>query len=244
VQLTPGARVTVAFNPDEDESDGAERGRLVVATGVAGVRVTVDGRSRGIYRKPISLPAGSHVVGLSHPDYEPLERSVDIRTSGDTELTVPLRPSEATRKATAAREGSRKTWANAAIITGASVAAVSAALIIWGQSQLPGANDKLAQVQQDAAPGGGGACDNDLTSRLCREKLTAAQDDVDKYRDLRLAGIIGASAGVALVGVGVVLRMMRPAPIDKGPDEALLGPLEPTLYASPTGATLGLRGRF
>jgi hypothetical protein len=243
VDLTPGARITVAFNPDEDESDSAEHGRLVVTAGAAGVRVTVDGHSRGIYRKPLSLPAGPHVIGLSHPDFEPVERNVDIRANGDTELNVSLRPSKTVRKAEAARESSRKSWATAAIITGAAVAVVSGGLIIWGQSQLPGANDKLARVQKDAAPGGGGTCDNDLTSRLCREKLASAQNDVDKYRNLRLAGIIGASAGVALVGVGIVLRLVRPAPIDKDP-EVSLGQLEPTFSVGPTGATLGLLGRF
>lgn len=247
VQLAPGARVTVAFNPDEDESDGAERGRLVVAAGVPGVRVTIDGRARGVYRKPISVPVGSHVVGLAHPDFEPVEQKVDIRANGDTELNVSLRPSKAVRKAEAARQGSRKSWATAAIITGAVVAAGSTALIVWGQSQLPGANDKLSLVQKDAVPGSGGGCDpaglNELTARLCREQMASAQDAVDKYRNLRLAGIIGASAGVVLVGVGVALHVIRPAAAEKQPDEALLG-LEPMFYAGPDGATLGLHGRF
>ena len=245
VELTPGTRVTVAFNPDEDESDSADRGRLVVMVGVAGVRVTVDGRSHGVYRKPISLPAGPHLIGLTHPDFESLERKVDISASGNTELNVSLQPSKVTRKAEASRENTRKSWATAAIITGAVVAAGSAGLLVWGQSQLPAANDKLSLVQKDAVPNGGGDCDpsraNELTARLCREKMTSAQNDVDKYRNLRLVGIIGTSAGVALVGVGIVLRLTHPAPAEKDAEEAQL---EPVFSAGPYGATLGLRGRF
>lgn len=247
VNLGVGARVTVAFNPDEDESDSAERGRLVVAAGVPGVRVTINGRSRGVYRKPISLPAGAHMVELTHPDYESIERKVDVPANGQTELEVTLRPSKVLRAAEAAQLESRKNWATAAIVTGAVVAAGSAGLIVWGQSQLPGANDKLSLVQKEASPGG--ECDpvrlNEKSARLCQEKLAGAQSDVDKYSNLRLGGIIGASAGVALVGVGLYLWLSQPTPTpDKSSDEASLGGIMPVFFADPTGATLGLRGRF
>jgi hypothetical protein len=249
VTLTPGARVTVAFNPDEDESDSADRGRLVIAAGVPGVRVTVDGRARGVYKKPISLPAGPHVVGITHPDYEPVEKKVDVSANGETELSVSLRPGKTIRAKEADQENTRKGWATAAIVTGAVIAAGSTGLIIWGQSQLPAANDKLSLVQKDAAPGG--QCDpahlNVVTARTCQESMASAQDDVDKYKSLRLGGIIGASAGVVLVGVGVALWLTHPAaaPGDKAPeDEAMLGPFMPVVFADPTGATFGLRGRF
>jgi hypothetical protein len=250
VELAPSVGITVAFNPDEDKGEGVDRGRLVLTAGVPGVRVTVDGRSRGVYQKPISLPTGSHVIGLSHPGYEWLEREVDIGANGDTELKVSLRPSKLTLRAEAARESSRKGWGTATIITGAVTAAISAGLIAWGQSQLPAANDRLSSVQRNAAPGSGRECDparlNELTSRLCREKMASAQDDADRYRSLRLAGIIGASAGVVLVGVGIALRLTSPAPAEKEkePEEARLGRFEPLFFAGPGGATVGLRGRF
>lgn len=246
VTLTPGARITVAFNPDEDESDGADRGRLVVDAGVTGVRITIDGRARGVYSKPISLPAGPHLVGVTHPDYEPIEREVDVQANGDTDLGVTLRPSKTVRAAAAAQANTRKNWATAAIVTGAVVAAGSTGLIVWGQSKLPSANDRLSLVQKEAAPGG--ECDpttlNIISAKYCQEKMAGAQSDVDKYRNLRLGGIIGASAGVALVGVGVVLWLTHPAAEEKASEEALLGPLEPVFFADPTGATMGLRGRF
>jgi hypothetical protein len=249
VNLTAGARVTVAFNPDEDDSDSADRGRLVIAAGVPGVRITVDGRARGVYKKPISLPAGPHVVGITHPDYEPVEKKVDVSAHGETELSVSLRPGRTIRAAEAAQENTRKNWATASIIAGATVAVGSAFLIGWGQSKLPAANDKLSLVQKDAAPGG--QCDpehlNVVTARTCQESMASAQNDVDQYKAMRLWGIVGASAGVVLVGVGVALRLTHPAAptAEKAPeDEAFLGRLQPVFVAGPTGATFGLQGRF
>jgi hypothetical protein len=253
VNLTPGARITVAFNPDEDASDSAARGRLVVAAGVPGVRVTVDGRDRGVYRKPISLPAGPHLIGLTHPEYEPVERKVDVAANGETELSVSLRPGKNIRAAEAAQANTRKNWATAAIVAGAVVAAGSVVPIVWGQSKLPAANDKLSLVQKEAASGG--ECDpahlNVVTARVCQEKMASAQDDVDQYKALRLWGIVGASAGVVLVGVGVALWLTQPTKAaeeksseEKSSEEAFLGPIVPVFFADPTGASLGLRGRF
>lgn len=249
VNLGPGARVTVAFNPDEDEGDGADRGRLVVTTdGATAVRISIDGRARGVYSKPIKLPVGPHLVGLSRPDCDPIERKVEVRAHADTQLDAGFGPSKRSVAEEESREHARKTWSTAAIVTGGVVAAGSIALLVWGQSQLPSAQDKLTQVQQDAAPGGGGGCDparlNPVTTPFCQANLASAQDNVDKYRHLRLAGIIGTSAGAILVGVGVALRLVHPDSAQENGRDVSSLPLEPVLSAGPEGATAGLRGRF
>lgn len=47
--------------------------------------------------RKLTLSAGSHVVRLVHPDYEPVQRKVTIRTSETARLTVDL-PEEAVPK--------------------------------------------------------------------------------------------------------------------------------------------------
>ena len=215
VNLAPSTYITVAFDPDEDKSDTVQRGRLVVTDGEGSIRVTIDARARGVYHKPISLPIGSHVVTLDRADFEPLERTVEIGADTDTEVSASLRPGKHILANQADRTNRVKSWGTVAIVTGAVVAAGSIGLIVWGQSQLPAAEDKLQLVQKDAVSGGGGGCDpthiNQVTQPICNASMMAAEDTVSKYRDIRLGGIIGTSAGAILIGVGVALHLMSPA---------------------------------
>ena len=45
----------------------------------------------------IPLSAGTHVVRIRHPDYEPMEREITIRPGGTEKLVVNL-PKEGTRR--------------------------------------------------------------------------------------------------------------------------------------------------
>lgn len=250
--LAPGARMTVAFDPDEDKSEEAGRGRLLIMADAGEVKLTIDGRGRGVYRKPITLPAGPHVVKIASPGFEPMQRKVDIRAGNDEEVKVSLRPTVKARAAVASRSQSFKTWATAAIVTGAVVSAASIGLIAWGQSKLPGAQDQLSAVQKDAAPGSNGSCDpnlnlSDVAQKNCRYLMSEAQNRVDKYSNLRLGGIIGTVSGVAIVGAGIALLYMGPDSEEeprREHKEAFVDDLLPVLSATPDGATLSLRARF
>jgi hypothetical protein len=251
VTLAPSTRITVAFNPDEDESDSSARGRLVI-TGQSGVRVAINGRPRGAYRKPISLPVGRHMVTLAHPDFEPMEREVNVSAGSDTELEASMKPSKIVRAAEAAEAKTTRNWGIASIVTGGVFVAGSVALIAVGQSQLPSAQDKLTAVQQDATTGD---CRperiNVKTAPICNATMQDAQDKVNLYKNLRLGGIIGGSVGVALIGVGVAVLVMQSSGGEKprgaakdDEKESFLGPLVPVFSAGPQGATFGLRGQF
>jgi hypothetical protein len=53
--------------------------------------VTIDGRVIGSDLPPrISPSAGPHIVILSHPDFEPFKRIVNIRAGETSSLTVDL----------------------------------------------------------------------------------------------------------------------------------------------------------
>ncbi len=248
LNLGDGVYSTVSFDPDEDSTADAARGRLRVEAGAGDVQITIDGRSRGTYHQPIVLLAGLHAVKLERPDFEPLERLAEVPANGEAEVKVSLRPTGKARAAEVARVHSYKTWAVASLVSGALVAGGSAGLALWSNSKLPAAEDNLAQVKKDYVPGG--TCDpsqvlSDVRKKVCDQTMRDAQSPVDKYRNLRLGGIIGAAAGAALVGVGVTLLLTAPAdPGRDDRDDIFAGSLVPMLSAGPDGASLWLRGEF
>jgi hypothetical protein len=253
VDLGDAVYSTVAFNPDEDESADAGHGRLRVAAGPgdvqgADVQVTIDGQSRGAYRQPIVLPVGLHVVKLERAGFEPMERLAEIPADGETEVKVSLRPTGKARAAQVARASSYRSWAFAALLSGAVVAGGSVGLALWSNSKLPPLEDSLALAKKSTTAGG--SCDpnaglNDQVKKLCDQRMADAQGQVDKYKNLRLGGIIGTAAGAALAGVGATLLLMAPADPGRAErDDILAGSLVPVLSAGPDGASLWLRGQF
>jgi len=201
---------------------------------------------RGTYRKPIELPAGPHQVKLERAGSEPLERMAEVPRSGDMELKVSLRPTGKVRAAKVAEASSRRTWAVTALISGVAVAGGSVVWALWSNSKLPPLEDSLALANKEAVPGSNGSCDpnlglNDKVKQLCLQRMTDAQNNVDKYRNWRLYGIAGTVGGVALLGVGVYLLLTAP---EAEHDDRLAGVLVPDISVGPDGARLWLRGRF
>jgi hypothetical protein len=246
VKLSDGIYVTVAFDPDEDDSAGAKRGRLRVIAEKGDVQITIDGRPRGVYEQPIDLPAGPHAVNLERDGFEPLERLVEVPAGDEAEVKVSLRPSANVRAARASRARSYQHWAIAALASGALVAGGSVGLAVWSNGKLSSAEDKLDLLKKDTAAGG--SCDlnsvNDTVAQICQQRRSNAQSDVDKYSNLRLGGIIGTVGGAALIGVGVTLFILGR---DSGRDEhddSFVGTLVPAFSAGPDGANLVLRGQF
>ena len=246
VDLADGAYSTVAVDPAEESTASAPRGRLRLRANVGDVEVTVDGHERGGYREPIELPAGPHTLKLEHTGYEPLERMANVADGGETEVKVSLRTTAEARGSVVAKAHSQRNWAIAALLTGAVVAGGATGVAIWSNGKLPAAQDGLAVVQKDAAAGGNGQCDpnhklNDLQAKLCGQRMSDAQGDIDKYRNIRLGGYVGVGVGAALLVTGIVLLLTEPNP-DKA--DTLAGSLQPLLSAGPEGASLWLRGRF
>jgi hypothetical protein len=245
--LGDGVYSAVSFDTEEDSSSDAEHGRLRVAVGTGDVQVTIDDRSLGVYRQPMSLPAGLHVVKLERSGFEPLQRLVEVPANGETEVKVSLRPSGKAREVQAARATAYRTWAIAALASGAVVAGGSLGLALWSNGKLSSAQDSLALTKKDAAPGG--TCDpstvNDVRKQACDWTLADKQGKVDTYSSARLWGIVGTATGAALVGVGVALLLMSRAEPDRDDrDRSLASTLVPVVAADPNGASLSLRGQF
>jgi len=250
LNLGDGVYSAVVLDTEEDSSADAGHGQLRVAAGAGDVLVTIDGRALGTYRQPVVLPAGLHVVKLEQAGFEPMQRLAEVPANGETAVKVSLRPTGKARAVQMARAQSYKTWAIAALASGAVVAGGSLGLALWSNSKLPSAENGLTLAKKDATSGA--SCDpsnlNDLTKKLCDQAMADAQGQVDKYHNLRLGGIIGAAAGTALIGVGIALLLT--APTEPGQDDRVdhddlfAGTLVPVLSAGPDGASLLLRGRF
>jgi hypothetical protein len=242
ITLTEGARASVAFHPEEDPDADDPRGRLVIGGDASDVHVTIDGRSRGKFRKAISLPAGPHLVRLERKGFEPVEELTQVGAGDEVELNPPSQPTQETRASASAHTQTYKNWAIAAMISGAVIAGGSTGLAVWGHSKIGGAEDKLALVRQDNEASGCNSPGTPEARRLvCQQNLSDAQSDVNKYKNLRTYGMVGAGVGAALIATGVVLWLIAP---DPNPHDRQEARVLPVLSAGPDGASLWLRGSF
>jgi hypothetical protein len=251
LSLSDGARGEVSIDLDESPQPGAQHGRLRLVAAEGDIVVTVDGRSRGVYRESIELPAGPHFLKLERAGFESLERACDVPAGGEEVVKVTLRPTVDTRAAYASRARWVRNLAYGTLVAGVLVAAGSTALAFWSNDKYGSAQGTLAQVERDATFRGGGGCDRsyDLTDAqiaACNQAMTDARNDVDKYHNLRTGGIIGIVGGAALLGTGVALWIWGPDPGRYDRDErfAEARSLVPVIVATPYGAHIGLRGRF
>jgi serine/threonine-protein kinase len=92
------AEVPKAASAEVQSQDSQSRQAAAATLGTLRLAVTpwaevmVDGVRVGVSPplKPISLPAGVHLVRLMHPDYAPFSRRVSIRSGESTLLDVDL----------------------------------------------------------------------------------------------------------------------------------------------------------
>lgn len=73
-------------------AESSARLRLLIA--VPGAEVRIDGRSIGLspIELPVGLPEGEHIIEVTRPGYEPLERRVRLPPSGEASLELSLVP--------------------------------------------------------------------------------------------------------------------------------------------------------
>lgn len=249
ITLQDGARGELSFDPEVDPSV-SNGGRLRLVINEGDIFVTVDGRAHGVYRASISVPAGPHALRLERAGFEPLDRLVQVPSGGDIDIKVDLRPTPETREAYVQNARSYRRWAWTTLISGAVVAGVSGGLALWGHSQISGAEHKLTTLQQSAVPRSQLGCDPTfvLPTQVdrCTQEISDAQNSLDNYRNLRLAGIIGAGVGVALVGVAAALFVWSPdsTRYDRQETQFLSVRFVPSLSVSNDGAGLSVLGRF
>ncbi|MGD0837050.1 MAG: PEGA domain-containing protein [Polyangia bacterium] len=247
LNLGDGVYSSVSFDPEEDESAEAPRGKLRLVGGT-GVGVTIDGHERGRYRAPIELPTGYHALRLERVGYQAREQTFEVADGQEIAIDAALLPTVEARSVAAARVRTYRLWAVAALVSGAVVAGGSTGLAVWANHKLSPAESELTAVQQQTQPGQ--PCSPALItsndrSLICQENLANAQNPVSSYRDWRLGGFIGIGVGAALLATGVTLLAVAPRSAISGPGgPGFWGALTPEVVAAQDGLRLRLGGRF
>ena len=206
ITLGSGAAGSLSFELQEDPAAAAPRGSLVLAVSEPEAEVSVDGVRRGVYRSPLSLPAGPHRIAVMRAGFVPSERLMEVAPVGATTNRVMLTPTPETRAAYVDHARAVRRWGWIATVGGAALGAAGVALAAaqWGpvHDARAARDDVLATFQRGAVlPDRGGQ------PRCLPEALNAANDDVDAHERWRAAGLVGAGVGVAALAVGATLLL-------------------------------------
>jgi hypothetical protein len=252
IALADGARGELSFELGEDASaPPALLGGLRLLVDEGDISLTVDGRKRGVYRDRLALPVGPHRLRLERAGFEPLEREIQVEPTSDAIVKANLRPTLETREAYVSHARSYRTWSYVTLAAGVLVAGGSGTLAYVSNSRLSTANGDLAKVQTDWTRYAGGSCDHSLNlsdTQLaqCQQRLSSAQDNVSKWRNLRTTGIVGAAVGGAAIVGGVVLLLLSPDPTryDAPADQSLAARTVVLPVVVQRGGALLLSGRF
>lgn len=244
VMLGDGATAEVALAPTELTGADVVRGALAIEASEPEVEVVVDGGARGVYRAPLALPAGRHLVSVVRGGFVPSERVVEVPENADARLRVTLTPTPETRATYVTHARSVRRWGWIATAGGVAMAAaggIAAAILAPEWTQAKRDRDALYAT---LIPGAGGMCDPMLGNN-CDKKLQAA-NDLAESRAIKLdVGVAVAGVGVAaaLTGVYLLLTGDDPTRYDTPASDAhpLLG-FSASLRDHGGGVTLG--GRF
>ena len=208
ITLGSGAAGSLSFELQEDPAATTARGSLVLAVSEPEAEVSVDGIRRGVYRSPLSLPAGPHRVAVIRAGFVPSERVMEVGAASATTNQVLLTPTPETRAAYVDHARAVRRWGWIATVGGAALGAAGVALAAAQWSPVHDAraarDDVLATFQSGGACYPMGAGD---PAEVCQQRLNAANDDVDAHERWRAVGLVGAGVGVAALAVGATLLL-------------------------------------
>jgi hypothetical protein len=243
--LDEGARGELTFVLDEDRAAPATmRGRLAVSAGGPDTEISIDGGARRPIPGVLDLPIGPHLVRVSRPGYETVERTVEVQASAETPLVVVLAPTGETRAR--AEESHRVRRAVAWSLAGGGLALALAAGIYAGMTQ---GDVSDAQAQLDLVLGNERMvmhpCFNsqvpatmmDYDGRGCGTIRANAEQQLDDAELRRNWSLAGAALGVVAAGVGSYLLLSDRQRHDTAP-------VTVRVWGSADGGAFALSGRF
>jgi hypothetical protein len=244
ITLGSGAAGSLSFELQEDPAAASPRGSLVLAVSEPEAEVSVDGVRRGVYRSPLSLPAGPHRIAVMRAGFVPSERLMEVAPVGATTTRVMLTPTPETRAAYVDHARAVRRWGWIAAVGGAALGVAGGALAAaqWGpvHDARAARDDVLASLPCSPTEEGNPV--------VCEKLLNSANDDVARHERWRAAGLIGAGVGVAALAVGATLLLIGDDPerydLASAPEAGRRGGLAFSLGLSGMLPTVLLVGRF
>jgi hypothetical protein len=238
VAVDQGATAEVELTPKID--DGAlddDGGTLVFSDEYAHeLFLTVDGARRGLYRSPLPLPPGIHVVRVERAGFFATTLHVDIAPRQTKTQRVVLEP---TVEKIAEHDREMALYLGFGIGTmvgGAALVGGGIGFTVWNNQRIDQRNAEL-EADPDCFASGGETL----------EKCIALATRVDDARAQRPVGYVLIGVGGALMVTGVVLLVLKPGADELQPDDDDAfdtARLLPLLEFSDSGVLLGVRGSF
>lgn len=243
ITLGDGAGGTLAFDLEEDRNATADWGRLALQISEREAQVTVDGRSRGVYRESLRLPAGMHAVRIERGGFEPIDRSVEVRPNAETAVRVTLAPTPETRVSYIERTHRQRTWGIVALATGVVVAGAATGFTVITLGKIDDAKSERDKIDAMYLPGQ--RCDpKDLGPHdQCDFERSNAYQKVDDQTTKRNIGLAGIGVGAAALVTGAILLLTNDDPhkFDHSESDLAWAPLG---WVGPDGLRVGLAARF
>ena len=238
VNIEQGATAEVELTPRIDDTAlDDEGGTLVLSDEFANeLFVTVDGARKGLYRSPLSLPPGTHVLRVERAGFFATTLHVDLAPRETRTQRVVLEPTvekiaEHDREVALYRGFSIGTLIGGAALVGGGIG-----FTVWNDKRI-GEREDAFNAETKCFESGG---EVDLE---CRDLARA----VDDARAQRAVGYTLIGVGGALIVTSVVLFVLTPDADELEPEaeDSFDGArVLPTFEFSDRGALLGVRGSF
>jgi hypothetical protein len=184
-------------------------------------------------------------VVVTRTGFFPVERDVVSEPGLTRTVRVTLEPTEEIRVAHVDKASGQRRRAWITIALGVVAGGASTYFFLRNEDERRAAQAEVAEVKRKYEDGG--ECFKRIQANdMCGTWVTHANDRVDRGELVRVATLIGAGAGAALLLTGAILRATAEDPhrYDFEPiKEPRLG-LQLLAGVSPGGAFAGLRGRF
>jgi hypothetical protein len=245
IELGDGASGTLAFDLEEDPATATEGwGYLVLSVSEDQAEVTIDGRSRGVYRQSLRVLPGAHLLRVERGGFEPIERITDIRPRAETLVRVTMQPTPDTRVAYVERTHRQCFWGRLSAGVGAAVAGTATVFVLVNGKSLGNAKKERDAVDALFVRDSGRDCDPSLQQKdFCLQRQADAYDKTNKLQLQQNIGYVALGIGAAALVTGAVLLLSNDDPHKYDQRESELG-LVPFGWAAAGGGGLGLSGRF
>ncbi|MDB4982431.1 MAG: hypothetical protein JWM82_3183 [Myxococcales bacterium] len=247
ISLGDGATAELTFAPAEVAGAEVVRGTLALDATEPESELIVDGGARGVYRAPVTLPAGRHLVRVVRGGFEPSERVLLVPENAESRVHVTLVPTPETRDAYVTHARTVRRWGWIATTSGVVLAGAGATALAVLLPKLNQAKKDRDTLYATFSPGG--VCDHMNPKRPyqdCERDLVAANNLTDsRATPVDLAAVVtGVGAAALITGVTLLITGDDPARYDTRvvPDAALFGFAPDT--SGRAGGVVTWRGTF